>query len=251
MVECKNISKTFQSGTQTVTALDRIDLSIIPGEFVVLFGPNGSGKTTFLNIVAGLDTDHQGTVTINGKAAKEANVGYVFQNYNDALLPWKRVLDNVTIPLVTSGMNQEQAEKLALTTLKRVGLGTFANSYVYTLSGGQRQLVSICRAFVRNPDLLLFDEPCSALDYSTTKQVGREIQALWMQSHVPALCVSHDIDETIFLADRVVVLSARPGRVKAVIDIPLPRPRTLEVFTSPEFFALRKQVLDQFHYDQA
>lgn len=251
MVECKEISKTFQSGTHTVTALDRIHLTIIPGEFVVLFGPNGSGKTTFLNIVAGLDTDHTGTVTIGGKHPKEANVGYVFQNYNDALFPWKRVIENVTVPLITSGMHQEQAEKLALATLKRVGLGQFADSYVYTLSGGQRQLVSICRAFVRNPDVLLFDEPCSALDYSTTKNIGREIQTLWMQSHVPALCVSHDIDETIFLADRVVVLSARPGRVKAIIDVPLPRPRTLDVFTSPEFFALRKQVLEQFHYDQA
>lgn len=251
MVDCQHISKSFQSGAQTVTALDDISLSIVPGEFVVLFGPNGSGKTTLLNIIAGLDDDHRGTITINGKKPKAANVGYVFQNYNDALFPWKSVLANVTIPLITGGMDQAQADKLALATLKRVGLAQFASSHVYTLSGGQRQLVSICRAFVRNPDLLLFDEPCSALDYSTTKNIGREIQALWMQSHVPALCVSHDIDETIFLADRVVVLGARPGRVKAIINVPLPRPRTLDVFTSPEFFALRKQVLEQFHYDQA
>ncbi len=249
MVECTHISKTFQSGGQTVSTLDRINLSIIPDEFVVLFGPNGSGKTTLLNIVAGLDHDHQGTVTINGKPPTQANVGYVFQNYTDALFPWMRVVENVTIPLVTSGMSKEQAETLALATLKRVGLSHAAQSYVYTLSGGQRQLVSICRAFVRNPDVLLFDEPCSALDYSTTKRIGREIQALWMQSHLPALCVSHDIDETIFLADRVVVLSARPGRIKAIIDIPLPRPRTLEVFTSPAFFALRKEILEQFQYD--
>ncbi len=231
--------------------LSDISFSILPDEFVVLFGPNGSGKTTLLNIVAGLDQDYRGTVTINGKQPAEANVGYVFQNYNEALLPWKTVLENICLPLITSGVEQERAEKLALATLKRVSLANFAQSFIYTLSGGQRQLVSMCRAFVRNPDVLLFDEPCSALDYSTTKHVGREIQSLWMQSHVPALCVSHDIDETVFLADKVIVLSARPGRIKAIIDVPLPRPRTLDVFTSQAFFDIRTQILEQFHYDQA
>ena len=250
-VECTGISKSFVNNSRTTFALENIDLSIAQGEFVVMFGPNGSGKTTLLNIIAGLDRDYKGTVKIGDKPPEESNVGYVFQNYNDALFPWKTVLENVTMPLIVAGKEKGAAEKLALDTLKRVGLERYAPSYVYNLSGGQRQLVSICRAFVRNPDLLLFDEPCSALDYSTTKKVGQEIQALWMQSNVPALCVSHDIDETIFLADRVIVLSPTPGKIKAIIDVPLARPRTLDVFTSEEFFALRKKVLDQFQYDQA
>ncbi len=245
-----NVTKQFRTSEGgTFTALSDVRFQVGKGEFVTIFGPNGSGKTTLLNILAGLDNEFKGSVTINHQSPKQANIGFVFQNYNDALFPWKNVLENVTLPLIVKGVDKTTAETKALKLLKRVGLDQKAKERIYTLSGGQRQLVSICRSFVRDPDFLILDEPCSALDYQTTKRVELEIQDLWLHSNIPALCVSHDIDEAVFLADRVVVLSRSPGKIKAIVAVPLPRPRTLDVFTSQEFFRIRNEVLAQFSYE--
>lgn len=245
-----NVTKQFRTTKgDNFVALADVRFQVGKGEFVTIFGPNGSGKTTLLNILAGLDDDFEGAVTIDGQSPKQANIGFVFQNYNDALFPWKNVLDNVTLPLVVKGVDKATAETKALKLLKRVGLESKAKERIYTLSGGQRQLVSICRSFVRDPDFLILDEPCSALDYQTTKRIELEIQDLWLHSNIPALCVSHDVDEAVFLADRVVVLSRSPGKVKATINVPLPRPRKMDVFTSQEFFRIRNEVLAQFSYE--
>ncbi len=245
-----NITKFFPTAEGgTFTALSDVRFSVAQGEFVTIFGTNGCGKTTLLNILAGLDTDFIGSVSVRGKNPKESTIGFVFQNYNDALFPWRSAIDNVALPLVVQGIDADTARAKALKLLKRVGLDHKAKERIYTLSGGQRQLVSICRSFVRDPDFLILDEPCSALDYQTTKKVELEVQDLWMHSNIPALCVSHDVDEAVFLADKVIVLSRSPGRIKAIIDVRLPRPRTLETFTSQEFFEVRNEVLKHFSYE--
>lgn len=247
MISVRNIGKKYvQSDGGTFTAISGINLEIQKGEFVVIFGPNGAGKSTLLNIVAGLDQQFSGSVKIGGNSPKDSKIGLVFQNYNEALFPWKNVIDNVSYPLIIGGVAKDEADKKSLALLSKVNLQNKKDDFVYNLSGGQRQLISICRAFVNEPDFLILDEPCSSLDYATTKKVEMEIQELWMQSEIPALCVSHDIDEAVFLADRVVILSAAPGRIKEIIDIDLPRPRNLKTFTSKDFFEYRSKVLKSF-----
>ncbi len=250
MISLEGLTKsyTLNGNGRHHTAIDSLSLSVKAGEFIAVFGPNGSGKTTLLNIVGGLDDEYNGTVTVGGKKPRDTNIGFVFQNYNDSLFPWKTVLENVMYPLVSHKVEEKEAMKRSLEVLGRVRLDHKKDEYIYNLSGGQRQLVSICRAFVRNPDVLILDEPCSALDYQTTKNVDLEIQKLWQESKIPVLCVSHDVDEAVFLADKVVVLSPAPGRIKAIIDVPIPRPRTLETFTTEEFFRIRTQVLENFVY---
>jgi len=250
MISVRSITKEFTKSSGITKVLEDINLEVNKGEFVTVFGPNGSGKTTLLNIVAGIETPESGMVEIGGKSAKEAQVGFVFQNYNESLFPWRTVYENIIFPLEIAKVSKEKQQAIADHLLKKVGLLQSKDKFVYELSGGQRQLISICRAIAYDPDILIMDEPFSALDYSTTRKMELELLDIWQEKKITTLFVSHDIDEAIFLADRVVVLSPRPASIKKIFDVKLPRPRTLDMLTSPEFNALRNAILNTFEYEK-
>ena len=250
MLDVKSLSKTYHNNDGNLLALSEVSFDMRSGEFLTIFGPNGSGKSTLLNIIAGLEKQSDGEVLFNGSPVEEPNVGFVFQNYNESLFPWLSVLDNVLFQLDSQKVDRSKSLLKAEHILKKVHLWEHKDKYLYQLSGGMKQLLAISRAFISNPDLLILDEPCSALDYQTTKKIDLEILNLWQEKKTTTIMVSHDIDEAIFLADRVIVLSPRPGKIKSIIPVDLPRPRTLELFQSKEFFELRSKVLDSFMYEQ-
>jgi NitT/TauT family transport system ATP-binding protein len=250
MISIRSITKEFKKPSGTTRVIEGADLEIKKGELVTVFGPNGSGKTTLLNIVAGIETPESGQVSIDGKNPKDAQVGFVFQNYNESLFPWRTVIENVTFPLEIAKIDKDKRQKIAEHLLTKVGLLQSKDRFVYELSGGQRQLVSICRAVAYDPDILIMDEPFSALDYSTTRKMELELLDIWHEKKITTLFVSHDIDEAIFLADRVVVLSPRPAKIKKVFSVKLPRPRTLDMLSSPEFIKIRNEILNTFEYEK-
>jgi len=250
MIVARSITKEIEKPYGVIKVIDSVDLNIEKGEFVTIFGPNGSGKTTLLNIVAGLDEPTAGDVLVSNKNPKDANVGFVFQNYNESLFPWRTVLQNVTFSLEIAKVPQVEAVKIGEHLLNKVGLLHSKDKFVYELSGGQRQLVSICRAIASNPDILIMDEPFSALDYSTTRKMELELLDIWQEKKITTLFVSHDIDEAIFLADRVIVLSPRPASIKKVFEVKLARPRTLDMLSSLEFTELRNAILNTFEYEK-
>ncbi|UXN66645.1 ABC transporter ATP-binding protein (plasmid) [Phyllobacterium sp. A18/5-2] len=229
-------SKKFatRSGEQ-VLALSEVNLSIDKGKFITLVGPSGCGKSTLLRIIGGLLSRSSGRVSIGGEEidAPTDGVGMVFQS--PVLLPWRTVLDNVTIAADLGRANRDLVNERALRFLKMVGLSGFENKYPGELSGGMQQRVGITRALVHDPDVLLMDEPFAALDALTRDRLQVELQALWMASQKTVIFVTHSIQEAVFLADRVVVLAPRPGRVVDDIAIDLPRPRTLEMVNSKVF----------------
>lgn len=249
MVSLSGLTFDRTHNGQLLPILADISLSVGTGEVVALFGPNGCGKSTLLNVVAGLEVATGGTVTIGGKTVDEAKIGFVFQNYQESLFPWLTVRDNVAFPLEVEGSSKSDARRAADEILKLVRLDASADRFPYELSGGMRQLVAICRAMVVKPDVLLLDEPCSALDYATTKRVELDMLRLWGANPCPVICVSHDVDEAVLLADRVIVLSPKPGAIKEIVEVNLPRPRTLEMLTTPEFNAARARVLGAFAYE--
>jgi NitT/TauT family transport system ATP-binding protein len=241
MITIEGLSKLNEHGSKII---DHLSFEIEKDEIVTIFGPNGCGKSTLLNILSGLDDKYKGSVKIEGKDPKDTNIGFVFQNYNDGLLPWYSVIENI---LINNKDRKARAHANAL--LKTLGLENRKKDKIYNLSGGQKQLVSFIRAYIKNPDLLLLDEPCSALDYSTTKKVESIIIDLLEKHPITTLCISHDVDEAILLADRVIVLGPRPTKIKAVIKVDLPRPRHVNMIVSDEFDLLRKKVLSKFKYD--
>lgn len=250
MISLKSISREFKKSSGMTKVLHDVNLEVNSGEFVTVFGPNGSGKTTLLNLISGLDDPDTGKVLIDGKHPKDAQVGFVFQNYNESLFPWRTVMENVVFSLEIMGVSKEEQIKTSEHLLKKVNLLHSKDKFVYELSGGQRQLVSICRAIAYDPDVLIMDEPFSALDYSTTRKMELELLDIWQEKKITTLFVSHDIDEAIFLADKVVVLTPRPASVKQIFEVNLPRPRTLDMLSTPEFNELRNAILNVFDYEK-
>ena len=212
-----------------------IDLDIGLRELVAFVGPSGCGKTTFLRIVGGLEKASSGEVTIDGRpvCAPGADRGFVFQQ--DNLLPWRTVLSNVLIGPEMSGAAREPARRRALDLIKLVGLANFENYYPRQLSGGMRQRVNLARALAIDPDILLMDEPFSALDAQSREIMQTELLRIWDEGRKTVLFVTHQIDEAVFLADRVVVFARRPGRIQECLNIALPRPRALSIKRTPEF----------------
>ena len=208
--------------------LDGIDLTINDGEFVVIVGPSGCGKTTILKMVAGLAPYTAGTIAIGGKRVDkpQTDVGIVFQD--SIMLDWRDVLANVMIQIDIRRMDRAKYEPVAMNLLKATGLEGFERKKPYELSGGMRQRVSICRALVHDPGMLMMDEPFGALDALTREQIAMDIQKLWMETRKTALHITHSIPEAVLLADRVVVMGPRPGRIVEIIKIDLPRPRRLD-----------------------
>jgi len=238
-VSISGADKVFTlSRGRTLQALDAVDLQIAEGEFVAIIGPSGCGKSTVLRLAAGLDTPTNGTVEIFGAAprtlAAQHRLGVAFQEH--ALLPWASVRENIALPYRVAGRRVDDARVDELIEL--VGLGGFEKARPKQLSGGMRQRVSIARALVLSPDLLLLDEPFGALDAVTRRKMNAELARIWAEERITTILVTHDVDEALILADRVVVMSGRPGHVRTVVDVDFPRPRGPETTRSPEFHAL-------------
>jgi len=243
-VAASGVTKTFEIEGKSVAALESIDLTIAPGEFIALVGPSGCGKSTLMRIVAGLETASSGTVTIDGRTPEEARSLHYFgvALQDPALLPWRSVLGNISLPLEVTRFSASQADVSDLVGL--VGLEGFENAVPSQLSGGMRQRVSIARALVTHPRVLLLDEPFGALDEMTRHRLNVELQRIWTERATTTLLVTHSVSEAVFLADRVIVMSPRPGQLIASVDVELERPRTGDVLRHSRFHELGDRVMD-------
>ena len=244
MIEIRAVHKEFTKGERRVLALEDIDLSVAEREFVAILGPSGCGKSTLLNMVAGFDLPTRGSVKVAGEeiVAPAPSRGVVFQE--PALFPWLTVMDNVVFGPKTRGQSTADYRARAAQIIERVGLSGFEASYPAELSGGMRQRVGIARVLIMEPKVLLMDEPFGSLDAQTRTLMQELLLALWERQHQTVLFITHDIEEAVLLADRVCVMTARPGRIKKSIEVRMPRPRSIELTTSPEFNALRREVLE-------
>jgi NitT/TauT family transport system ATP-binding protein len=242
VLEARGLGQVYRSGQGDLPALENVSLQVRQGEFVAIVGPSGCGKSTLLRILGGLLVPTTGTVYLDGQplTSPQRQVAYVFQNVN--LLPWRSVLRNVLLPLEVTGTARAEALSRAESVLALVGLQGFTDLYPRELSGGMAQRVAIARALVAQPELLLLDEPFGALDALSREQMNLELLRIWRARRVTAVMVTHDLQEAIFLADRVLVMSSRPGQIQAEIKVDLPRPRTLEVMYTEFFGALSRRV---------
>jgi NitT/TauT family transport system ATP-binding protein len=242
-VEVRNFSLSYETLDGAVAAVSDTRIHVNPGEFVSIVGPSGCGKSTLLNAVAGFLEPTTGTVTVDGERVKgpSAERGMVFQQYS--LFPWKTVRENVEFGLKMRGMARSQRERAARTLLGLAGLDAFENHYPERLSGGMKQRVGIVRALATGPKVLLLDEPFGALDAQTRVIMQQILTNMWQRLKISVLFVTHDIDEAIFLSDRVYCMTARPGSIKAEIPIPLERPRQQSMMMSSEFLALRRGLM--------
>jgi NitT/TauT family transport system ATP-binding protein len=244
-IRLTNVGKKFKTKTGDVEACGDINLDIRQSEFVAIVGPSGCGKTTILKMVAGLQPYTSGTITVAGKRVDkpQTDVGIVFQEA--IMLDWHDVLNNVMLQIDIRKLDRAKYEPVARDLLKATGLAGFETKKPYELSGGMRQRVSICRALVHGPSMLMMDEPFGALDALTREQISMDIQRLWMETRKTALHITHSIPEAVLLADRVVVMGPRPGRIVEIIDIDLPRPRRLDQLP-PRFHEYSTRIRDIF-----
>jgi len=230
-IEIDAVGKVYHSSDGAVTALGSVSLDIYPGEFISLLGPSGCGKTTLLRIVAGLEDASTGHVHLRGRGLD--GLGFVFQR--DVLVNWRTIIDNVLLPIDFKNKKPKAYREKAQQLLATFGLKGFENKRPWELSGGMRQRAAICRALIDDPELLLMDEPFGALDALTRDELNVELQSLWQKTAKTALFVTHSISEAVFLSDRVVVVSDKPGRIVEVLDIDFPRPRSLDIREEPKF----------------
>jgi NitT/TauT family transport system ATP-binding protein len=243
IIEIAHLEKIFLTVRNArIQALSDISLSVREREFVTVVGPSGCGKTTLLKILAGLAPVTAGVVRVAGTpvAAPRRDIGIVFQN--PVLLPWRTIMENVLLPAEVQGIPSATARSRARDLLKMVGLSDFEDKYPMELSGGMQQRAAISRALVSDPRLLLMDEPFGALDAMTREQMNLELQRIWRESGKTVLLITHSIPEAVFLGDRVVVLTPRPGRIARIIDVGLPRPRSIDAMGDPKFGRLTVQI---------
>jgi NitT/TauT family transport system ATP-binding protein len=245
-IKAENVKKQFPvtndfGKKDQITVLDDFNLQIKEGEFLSIIGPSGCGKSTFLSILAGLTTKTAGDLTVDGQQVNGINKKHsvVFQGY--ALFPWRTVLENVETGLEIRGVRKKERMEIALEYIHLVGLQAFSNRYPHELSGGMKQRVAIARSLAYNPDVLLMDEPFGALDAQTREILQTELLKIWEASKKTIVFITHSLDEAIYLSDRVAIMTARPGKVKEIITIPLKRPRQFEIRNSEEFVKLRYQ----------
>jgi NitT/TauT family transport system ATP-binding protein len=246
-LEITGLSHEFRRGAQRILAIDGLDLAVEEGEFVALVGPSGCGKSTLLHLVAGFELPSAGTITLDGVPIRRPGPdrGMLFQDL--ALFPWRSVVGNVTWGLEAQGIGRAEREAIAARYLDLVGLTHFRDAYPSELSGGMKQRVALARLLAFEPRILLMDEPFGALDAQTRELMQDELTALWQRApsaRKTVLFVTHDIDEAIYLADRIVLLTARPGRLKRALPIDLQRPREAEIRKSPAYTEYRNLVWD-------
>lgn len=244
-----NVRKVFSTRNGEMVALNGVNLDIYENEFICVVGPSGCGKSTLLNIIAGLTDATSGTVYCNGKAVSGTGTdrGVVFQQY--ALFPWLTVKKNVMFALEMKGVKGKQAQDLAMQYLAKVDLEKFADHYPKELSGGMKQRVAIARAYAADPEVLLMDEPFGALDAQTRTQLQSELLETWERDQKTCFFITHDVDEAIILAQRVIIMSARPGRIKDIVDIDIPYPRTQETKMAPRFLELKNHIWSQVYQE--
>ncbi|MZI93649.1 ATP-binding cassette domain-containing protein [Vibrio sp. CAIM 722] len=248
-IQVRNVVKRFTIQGTPTPVLDQVNVDCPPGSFTALIGPSGCGKSTLLRLVAGLETQEEGEVSIDGlppqKIQPSGRLGIAFQDA--ALLPWRSVFDNVALPLQVLGRSVEKHREQIDELIELVGLSRFRDARPGQLSGGMRQRVAIARSLVSDPEFLLLDEPFGALDQILRRTMNLELQRIWKNSGATTLLVTHGIDEAVFLADQIVVMHARPGRVAKVIKVDFPRPRQESLFSDPKFHELCDEVAFHLH----
>ncbi len=244
-----NVKKIYNSRNGEMIALNGVNLDIYENEFICVVGPSGCGKSTLLNIIAGLLEPTSGSVYCDGKEVKGTGTerGVVFQQY--ALFPWMTVKKNVLFGLNLQGIKGAEAEEKAMKYIKMVQLEDFVDHYPKELSGGMKQRVAIARAYAVNPSVLLMDEPFGALDAQTRTQLQTELLETWEKEQKTCFFITHDVDEAIILAQKVIIMSARPGRIKEIVDVDIPYPRTQETKMAPEFLDLKNHIWGQVYQE--
>ena len=248
-IELRHISKTFFGIDHVVPALEDVSFKVMPGEFVTIIGASGSGKSTLFNLCVGLQEPDEGEILVDGESTKKrvGIVGYMPQR--DLLLPWRSVLDNVLIPFEVQGIPKRESRQKALEMLPHFGLEAFENEYPSALSGGMRQRVALLRTWLMGRSTLLLDEPFGALDALTRKELQDWLLRVWQEFGRTVMFITHDVEEAVYLADRVIVLSARPGKIKRELKIALPRPRRQRMIAEPEFGKLVRDLLTELGVD--
>lgn len=249
-LEVKGLNKSFETANGSITALQDINFKAYQREFVCVIGPSGCGKSTLVRILAGLETTTGGEMLVNGKTIEGpgSDRGMVFQGYT--LFPWLSVKRNVMFGLLEAGEGVNQAEEQALQWIDLVGLSKFADAYPHQLSGGMKQRVAIARALANKPKILLMDEPFGALDPQTRCRMQSHLMEIWQNIDITVVFITHDLEEAIYLADRILVLDAHPGRVREVIEVAVPQPRHESQFLSPEFLATKKRLEELVHPEE-
>jgi NitT/TauT family transport system ATP-binding protein len=244
LLRVESLTKTFDRKGTRVIALDKFNLNVDDGEFVAIVGPSGCGKSTFLHMLGGFESVDGGAMSLNGLRVTKPGPdrGMLFQEY--ALYPWRTVMGNVMWPLEVQNIPQKERVEIADKFISLVGLTHFKNHYPNELSGGMKQRVALARLLALNPKILLMDEPFGALDAQNRELLQEELERIWDTSRKTVLFVTHDIDEAIYLADRIIVFTARPGRIKADIRIDLARPRAMEIKKSPAYTEYRNHIWD-------
>ncbi|MDA1227459.1 MAG: hypothetical protein BZY79_02680 [SAR202 cluster bacterium Casp-Chloro-G4] len=242
-IQVQGVSKSFMQSGTPLAVLKGVDFYASDGELVSVIGPSGCGKSTLLNIIAGLDQPSEGSISLNGRVEERrlGEVGYMQQR--DLLMPWRSVLDNAIIGLELQGVSKSEAHARARALLEEFGLTGFENEYPHALSGGMRQRAAFLRTVLADQEVFLLDEPFGALDALTRSQIQEWLLGMWRRVQKTIVLVTHDVDEAIFLSDRVYVMSSRPGRMKLVQVIDLARPRHAEMVTQPRFVELKAQLL--------
>ncbi len=245
-IAVRNLSKAYAARGSGVAALDGISFSVAEGEFVAVVGPSGCGKSTLLKILAGILTTSSGEALLRGTpiVAPRRDIGVVFQS--PVLFPWRTVLDNVLLPVDVQGLGRDRHGKAALDLLSLVGLAGFEHRYPWELSGGMQQRVAITRALIHDPAMLLMDEPFGALDAMTREHMNVELQRIWLERKKTVLFITHSIPEAVFLADRVLVMTPRPGRLMDDVPVKIARPRSLEIMNTGEFGRYVSQIRSRF-----
>ena len=243
-VTLASIEKAFRKGGEITPVLSSFSLSVNEGEFVCIVGPNGSGKSTILNLIAGLLAPDKGKILISDGRPGRARIGYAWQDYRSSLLPWRTAAENLAFPLEVVGVPRQKRLDAAESLLRNYASDIPPGRAIYRLSGGQQQLISALRSFISDPDVVLMDEPFSALDQYRRWEVGRHVEAVWLKRKPPTLFVSHDIDEAILMSDRIVLLGNAGSGYQNELTNSLPRPRTVEMLTEPSHIRLRNSVLE-------
>ena len=247
ILDVRGLNKNFVSAQRSTVALNDINFNTHRREFLCVVGPSGCGKSTLVRILAGLEEKTSGEVRLQGKpvSGPGSDRGMVFQGYT--LFPWLTVKKNVMFGLEVNGQSRYEAEQQALQWLQLIGLEKFAESYPHQLSGGMKQRVAIVRALANQPRILLMDEPFGALDAQTRARMQAHLLEIWRKIDITIVFITHDLDEAIFLADRILVLSAHPGEVQELIEVPVPHPRSTAQFISPEFLATKARLEELIH----
>lgn len=244
-ISIKGLCKSFGDAV----LYENFDLDLPRNQLVSVFGPNGCGKSTLINMISGLTPFDGGEILIHDKPIRRARIGYVFQNYREAMLPWLSAYDNIAYPLRVRGVPEDECRERVATLISTFNINLDLKRYPYSFSGGQQQLISILRALVAEPEVLFLDEPFSALDFETTLFVRDKLQEIFLTTQIPMFMVVHNLEEAVFLADTILLLSKRPTHLVEMVSFDAPRPRTLDTLSSKPFVEVSRHCLDIFRQE--